>query len=450
MTPPDDPIANILAGVNKIKHKASTIINDKLGDAEEAQHQVGTWLLNRKKDIQSVLTPAKLEHFSPGPPPPPPSYYDKITGFVSAHKLAVGLVTISAVTASGYYMWNNRILPGGLFGNKKQPRRRAVRAANGARTEVVVLAGSFLEPIVRVVANDLDKRGFIVYVTTTSEAETALIEKENSADIRSLSVNTQKADVIKSTMKEFGTFLATPQVAFPNAKPHVLRLAGVVLVPDLYYPFGPIEQMHLESWNSVINSKLLAPLALLSQGLLTLVRQTASTPNPARLVIVTPNITAALSPAYSAPEAMVVSGINALATSLDRELAPHGIKTTHIRLGSFDVSHGHSQSKQLASAIHADLITWSEDMRAAYSNYGGTMAFLYGCRSTRGSSLKRLNFAIYDSLTVRRPKRVWHVGFGSRMYELVAAFLPECVLSWLMRSGAALRKRSFDKELNGM
>lgn len=49
MTPPDDPIANILAGVNKIKHKASTIINDKLGDAEEAQHQVGTWLLNRKR-----------------------------------------------------------------------------------------------------------------------------------------------------------------------------------------------------------------------------------------------------------------------------------------------------------------------------------------------------------------------------------------------------------------
>lgn len=49
-----------------------------------------------------------------------------------------------------------------------------------------VIAGSPLEPMTKSIAADLERRGYIVYVTVSSTEEEHLVQTENRLDIRSL------------------------------------------------------------------------------------------------------------------------------------------------------------------------------------------------------------------------------------------------------------------------
>ena len=68
-------------------------------------------------------------------------------------------------------------------------KRRAKRAANGARLEVVVLAGSPAEPITRSLSLDLERRGFIVYVVCNTIEEEMIVQNESRTDIKPLMVD---------------------------------------------------------------------------------------------------------------------------------------------------------------------------------------------------------------------------------------------------------------------
>lgn len=68
-------------------------------------------------------------------------------------------------------------------------KRRAKRAGNGARLEVVVVAGSPSEPITRSVSLDLERRGFIVYIVCNTIEEEVLVQNESRPDIKPLMVD---------------------------------------------------------------------------------------------------------------------------------------------------------------------------------------------------------------------------------------------------------------------
>lgn len=93
-------------------------------------------------------------------------------------------------------------------------RRRASRASNGARKEVVgesvvlcsvgvensgkegmaktgriVIAGSPNEPVCRSISLDLERRGFIVYVIVNSTEEEQMVHNESRMDIRPLNLD---------------------------------------------------------------------------------------------------------------------------------------------------------------------------------------------------------------------------------------------------------------------
>jgi hypothetical protein len=72
-------------------------------------------------------------------------------------------------------------------------KRRAKRASNGARLEVVVIAGSISEPIVRSLALDLERRGFIVFVVCDDVQEELLVQNEARGDIRPLTIDVSEA-----------------------------------------------------------------------------------------------------------------------------------------------------------------------------------------------------------------------------------------------------------------
>jgi uncharacterized protein (UPF0333 family) len=70
-------------------------------------------------------------------------------------------------------------------------KRRAMKAGNGARVEVVVVAGSPSEPITRSISLDLERRGFIVYIVcnTVEEEVQVLAHNESRKDIKPLMID---------------------------------------------------------------------------------------------------------------------------------------------------------------------------------------------------------------------------------------------------------------------
>ncbi|ODQ68292.1 DUF1776-domain-containing protein, partial [Nadsonia fulvescens var. elongata DSM 6958] len=307
-------------------------------------------------------------------------------------------------------------------------KRRAAKASNGARTQIVVLAGSPAEPTMMLLANDLDKRGFIVYCTISSQNEAVIVERQNSVDIRCLQVS---RDTEINSFKPLSDLLINSNGYY--------SLAGAILVPNLYFPPGPTESISVAIWSDIVYS-LLGPIAFITTGLMDLVRSSHS-----RLMLLTPNIISSLNPAFNAPECVTISALTSLALCLHRELEPQGIPFIQIRMGSFDLgSPKSSASYSYANAIRADILSWPEPLRAIYARqYSASSSYLKSTHSgntsslpshgrTNGCTIKELYFTVFDCLVNPKPSRVYYVGRGSKLYEIMGRWIPEVVLGWLL------------------
>lgn len=93
-------------------------------------------------------------------------------------------VAIFAFVGTGAFVviWRRRRRSNGA-------KRRARRAKNGSRTEVVVLAGSPYSPLTRSLSLDLERRGFIVYIPVTDFSEEQMVKSESRGDIRPLNLD---------------------------------------------------------------------------------------------------------------------------------------------------------------------------------------------------------------------------------------------------------------------
>jgi hypothetical protein len=140
--------------------------------------------------LREALSSSKWipESARPRRPPPPPrkatipcpaSTYSKIHDWVLNNKL---LTTVIVMAAGGltYHIIRRK---------SNRNKRRAKRAPNGARVEVVVVAGSPSEPITRSISLDLERRGFIVYIVCNTIEEEVLVQNESRPDIKPLMID---------------------------------------------------------------------------------------------------------------------------------------------------------------------------------------------------------------------------------------------------------------------
>lgn len=141
-------------------------------------------------------TPWLPDSIKPRPPTPsrsmpsiraPASYFEASRDWISKHR-AVSAAVVGFVGTTAYIVWRRR--------RSDKAKRRAKRAKTGARTEVVVLAGSPYSPLTRSLSLDLERRGFIVYIPVNSLSEEQLIRAESRADIRPLSLDITDVCVI--------------------------------------------------------------------------------------------------------------------------------------------------------------------------------------------------------------------------------------------------------------
>lgn len=123
----------------------------------------------------------------PSPPPRVPvavvaaSRLDALQAWVARHRLLTGAVAIVCVVAVAKGYQRSRWL---------RKTRRARRARNGARTEVVVVAGSPTLPLTKSLALDMERRGFIVYIVCNASEDEGLVHAYARPDIRPLALDT--------------------------------------------------------------------------------------------------------------------------------------------------------------------------------------------------------------------------------------------------------------------
>jgi len=228
-------------------------------------------------------------------------------------------------------------------------------------------------------------------------------------------------------MERFSNLLQSPHHAFTGASPHQLEFAGLVLVPDLIYPSGPTETISPELWSDALNAKVLGTVAMTQAFLPTICD------SKARVLVLTPNIISSLRPAFHGVESAVIGALEGFTTSLRRELGTLDINVCHLKLGTFD-SGSVAGRQAMATTVHTRLIEWSSSARALFARNFINQAQPSSAPGgkARGTSVRELHAAIFDALTVRRPRHVIRVGRGSLAYDVVGNWMPGGLVSWMM------------------
>ena len=132
-------------------------------------------------------------------PPPPPGFFEQIQNWVSRNR-AITAAIVAFIGTGTFIIWRRR--------RQYKQKRRAKRAFNGARTEVVILAGSPHSPLTRSISLDLERRGFIVYIPASTLSEEQLIKSELRAEIHPLHLDVTSVRLFSSI--PFRSKLLTP------------------------------------------------------------------------------------------------------------------------------------------------------------------------------------------------------------------------------------------------
>ena len=427
--------------------------NTIAADIREALDQA-TWLPESLKPPRNHGS----HHFFTPQPPPPQGLYEQTVAWVSRNRTAIAVVLAFAGTTA--YLVHRRK-------RAHARKRRAKKLPNGAKKEIVLLACStFHDPLTRSLAVDLERRGYIVYITVSSTEEDSLVQQEAKADLRPLWIDLTSTvpnpaydthpdlEPIRELLSQSSRSVspASPRISI-GSRPHELSLAGLIVFPGCSgYPVGPLALLHPADIVDSINTRLLQPLLTAQQFLPLLARHSYDPSSPTSIIIAYPSIPASLAPPAEVPSTLISTSLSALAASLRRELAASSanIVVHELKLGNFDL--GSTYSRTLNRDMfpspgheHSQALThWHSSQRAAAqrSRLGQSKIM------KSGSSAREFHNAVFDALAPPQtfrpfnnaklefsfPKRssTAYVGSGARVYDLCGRLLPAGLVSLML------------------
>lgn len=220
----------------------------------------------------------------------------------------------------------------------------------------------------------------------------------------------------------------------PRGCSYELTFAGLLVVPDVTYPSGPLELISPELWSDALNAKILSTVTTI-QAFMTVLREFRPP-----LLILTPTIISSLRPPFHTVESAVVGALEGFTASLKGELASVGVDVYQIKFGNFDCSNV-GDIQPLQRSIGAELMSWPSYARTAHARNFlsqqdglGPPSLLTALKGRRrGTSLRKLNNAVFDTLAQRK---VWRstqrIGQGSILYPVVGALAPTRLITWMM------------------
>ncbi|KAL9107250.1 MAG: hypothetical protein Q9187_008451 [Circinaria calcarea] len=148
----------------------------EVGDSLRETLQCSPWIPDSMKPPPNV----PIHRATLRAPTVPLGYFERVQDWISRHRAITAAVVAFVGTGTFIIVYRRR---------QYRLKRRARRAANGAKTEVIVLAGSPHSPLTRTLALDLERRGFIVYIPVSTESEEQAVEAELHADIHPLDLD---------------------------------------------------------------------------------------------------------------------------------------------------------------------------------------------------------------------------------------------------------------------
>ena len=358
------------------------------------------------------------DSIKPRPPPPthyrvpsvPGGYLEASQVWLSEHR-AVTAAIVAFVGTGAFIVWRRR--------RSDRAKRRAKRAKNGSRTEVVVLAGSPHSPFTRALSLELERRGFIIYIPVSSVSEEQIIQSESKSDIRALSLDITSPHSTQETVQRFSDLLSTSQRPIANAPPHTLHLTAIIIVPGTSLPEIPIASLSPASWSDLLNTRLIAPFATIQAFLPLLAAQNAT------LLFLTPSIAPALALPYHATESVMAGGLQQYILTLRKEAK--GVNVVQFQMGRFDYGLTIEDSQQqLVNSQHTSVAEATKKRLVHH----GLMP-----KTIQGSSLRELHNSVFDAITRDKGRNgTIFVGQGSRIYDLVGKLAPSGFVGWMMET----------------
>ncbi|KAG9859323.1 DUF1776-domain-containing protein, partial [Aureobasidium melanogenum] len=367
-----------------------------IDSARQQYNDLAGGLERHFENVATQLRDWLPEQMRPRPPPPPPprslspaTYWNQVNRWISRNTaLSAGILAFVGTGAVLVFIQRSTHVK----------KRRARKSNNGARTEVVVLAGSPTSSLTTAIAMDLERRGFIVYVITSTREDEEHLRKQLRPDVLPFDLDLIHPDKAEGQMQRFHHFLSRHHHAFDGASAHRLTLAGVILVPDISsVTVGSIAQLSPEAWSTALNAKVLHTITV-ARYMLPLVTEFKS-----KILLLTPNVISSLRPPYRAIESTVSSALGAFAASLSSELSLQGLHACHFKLGNIEIA-GSKQKRD-------------ENRRV---------------RGALGTPIRKLHEAMFDALHSSDPSRTWHVGRGSLIYDFIGSWIPSGVVGWMM------------------
>ena len=333
------------------------------------------------------------------PPPPPPSTLQAVQRWTDNHRAltaaALGFITTGSIAA---YVYAQSVQP--------KRKRRAPRSRGGTRTDVVVVVGAAARPLVSAVYLDLERRGFLVYVMTTDDAGNRYVRSHDrefllplwSGDLGEHEY-VEEADYHSRLRAELEGRIP----AFGASEPRPLHFAGLVIVPDTDGdPPCTIEHHSPQRWRDALRFRLAQPI-MITQSFGPLLAA-----YHAKLLLLTPSIIPSLRPPGHALQTILYTALESHLHFTAADLAPHGVFTTHFKLGTIDIP----------------ALTAAAQHRGSAAPPAGTIA---------GTPVRDLHHAVFDALVTTRALRTCYVGRGSRAYDYVGRWVPAEALRWLWR-----------------
>ncbi|KKA29178.1 hypothetical protein TD95_004316 [Thielaviopsis punctulata] len=406
--------------------------------ADFVDKHVETAAITVRESLSSAdWLPASIKPALPSPPPEPAipaTIVEKIQSWIVCNRVVIG-VTVLVTGTVVYKAYRN------TYSARKI--RRAKRAKNNGRIEVVVVAGSPTLPLTRALALDLERKGFIVFVVCNGPDDELLLQRMGRPDIRPLGIDITDPTRAGTAIERFANYLQSRHSPGPTVTPNYITLKSVILIPSVSYQTSPIATIPPSSFADLFNTHLLHPILTIQSFLPLLTVRLGPVGEkwtPPKVMVFTPSIISSINPPFHAPEATVCSALSAFTEVLAAELRPLSIPVTHIQLGTFDFSSfspsrtTHPQG--LLTSPDVDANAWPESARHAYSrNYvsSSSSAISGGrIRGLRGSSLRHLHNAVFDVIDGSITSDVVRIGLGANVYGFVGRWVPRGLITWMM------------------
>jgi NAD(P)-dependent dehydrogenase (short-subunit alcohol dehydrogenase family) len=332
---------------------------------------------------------------------PPPTYYEIVTRWIDKNRALTAAIVgfaVTGVVSTGIYVQNR----------KANRKRRARKSSSGARVDVVVVAGATSSPLASAVALDLERRGFVVYVATSSVEEEMYIRSLSRADLLPLPLALADPFAAQEQLSRFQHLLGREHVAFDGAEPHHLEFKGLILVPDTgAAPVGNIGGFASEEWSDMLNAKVLNTIATTQLFLPALIE------HQSKILMLTPSITPALQLPGHAAENTIYAALRAFASTLAAEMSEQntGVIVSQFKLGNFDIPSVTAKQRRDGQP---------------------TSKF-------KATPLRELNNTVFDTLMARKTTSMVRVGRGSLTYDIVGALAPQSIIGWMLGLGKRQR-----------